>query len=398
MQDQDSPQIFLSYAKPDQERVIPFFEILEREGFNLWIDYRRIKPGQNGDFEIKRALEKSSLVIAFLSNNSINRRGYIQREIKIALDKLSEKLIDDIYIIPVLLDDDTPIPDQIKGIQCIAASDPHCMVQVSDALTYQLGRFGIEAQKLQRKEEFSWSFHSKKEIWDGLPGYEVELQFINLQSERYPSINEIGDFIRGDLLKSLFSCRSTKLEQQPDFYNYGQEKYRRTNTYDAHCTEPSVKGKVLTIQYSIHWYGAGAAHPNMYFQTYSFVIEPLIYIPSLEDVFFDKTNALINIQNYVRDQLKKVQIGDPNQGQRYNLDPDQVNDGTQEWNDFSAFILGEEQIEFLFAPYQVAAHACGAQFADVPYSLLIPFMKSEYLSALQIEHLKYRLVTGQTGD
>jgi hypothetical protein len=389
MQEHESPLIFLSYANPDQEKVITFYEALENEGFNLWLDCRKIKPGQNWDFEIKRAFEKSSLVIAFLSNYSVKRRGYVQRELKMALDKLNEKLIDDIYIIPVVLDDIT-IPDQLKTIQCIRASNPQCISQVTDSLKYQMGKLEIEIQKIQRKGEFFWDFKCKKEAWDGLPGYEVELQFINLKSERYPNISEIGDFIRGDLLKRLFLFKRSKFDQDPEFFNYGQEKYRRTDTYDAHCGDPYVKGKVITVQYAIHWYGASAAHPNLEFQTYSFVIEPLVYISSLDELFFDKENALIKIQAYVRDQLKKIQISEASEDEGYSLDPEGIESGTKEWSDFSAFIFREEQIEFLFAPYQVAAYACGAQFSEIPYSLVLPFMKPEFLSALEIENLKYQ--------
>ena len=390
MQEYDSPLIFLSYANTDQERVIPFYDKLESEGFNIWIDCRNIKPGQNWDFEIKRAFEKSSFVIVFLSKNSINRRGYVQRELKMALDKLNEKLIDDICIIPIVLDDDITIPDQLKSIQCINASNPQCISLVIESLTYQIGKLQIETQKFQQEEKFSWDFTNKEEEWDGLPGYEVELQFINFKSERYPNISEIGDYIRGDLLKSLYSFKRSKFDQDPECFNYGQEKFWRTDTYDAHCGDPYVKGKILTVQYAIHWYGASAAHPNLEFQTYSFVIEPLVYISSLEDLFFDKENAFIQIQTYVREQLKKIQISDSSDDQGYSLDPEWIDRGTKEWSDFSAYIFREEKIEFLFAPYQVAGYACGAQFSEIPYSLIIPFMKPEFLSALEIENLKYQ--------
>src|SRR5689334_22163217 len=120
------PSIFISYASPDHERVLPFFEWLEKHGFNVWMDIRRLKPGQNWDFEINRALEKATFVLLFISKLSFDRRGYVQRELKLALDKREEKLIDDIYIIPVLLDDDVRIPDQVRDVQCIRASDLRC--------------------------------------------------------------------------------------------------------------------------------------------------------------------------------------------------------------------------------------------------------------------------------
>lgn len=386
MQDQ-SPQVFISYANADQQRVIPFFESLEKDGFNVWLDCKKLKPGQNWDFEIKRALEKSSLVIAFLSETSIGRRGYVQRELKAALDKLNEKLIDDIYIIPILLDEHLSIPEQLKGIQCIPANKPDCLQQVKDALTYQLGRLGLETQRVQHKEEVSWSYQTLREEWDGLPGYEIELQFINIQSSKYININEISAYIKGDLLKSLFSARSNKLDQMPDIYNYGQDKFRRTNTFDAHSSEPSIVGKVLTVQYAIHWYGAGAAHENMHFATYSFVMDPLCHIPELSAIFKSPEDAFSRIQKFVRQSLKSERLGENDE---YSLDPEWIDRGTESWSDLSTFLPKEAGIDFLFAPYHVAAYACGPQFALVPYREFIDYMRPEYICAFGIEHIAYQ--------
>jgi hypothetical protein len=390
MLEQDIPQIFLSYASPDQARVLPFFDGLKQNGFNVWIDCRCLMPGQNWDFELKRALEKSSLVIIFLSNNSVNRRGYVQREIKIALDKLSEKLIDDIYIVPVLLDLDTTIPDQLKSIQCIRAGDPECVEKVSDALRFQLGKFGVEIQKIQREGEFRWKSIIKKESWDGLPGYEVELQLLEFSSERYPAIPEVGEYIRGDLLSSLFGHRATKLQQMPEFFNYGQDSFSRTNTHDAHCGEPSIKGRMLSIQYAVHWYGAGAAHPNMYFKTYSFLMEPVVHIASLKDIFRDQAESLCVLQSATRSQLLAVRFSDTDEDS--GLDADWVEKGTQNWDDFSAFSFRENFIEVYFSPYQVAGYACGPQFAEIRYETINELMKPEYVSALEISYVSKKLM------
>ena len=90
------------------------------------MDSKRLKVGQNWDFEIRRELDKAAIIVVFISNNSVDRRGYVQREIKLALSKADEKLPTDIYIIPILLDDDAQIPEQIKHIHCVRASDLNC--------------------------------------------------------------------------------------------------------------------------------------------------------------------------------------------------------------------------------------------------------------------------------
>jgi hypothetical protein len=382
-----SPQIFISYANPDQARVIPYFEALETKGFNVWLDCRKLKPGQNWDFEVKRAFDKSGLVIAFISEASVGRRGYVQRELKLALDKLNEKLIDDIYIIPIMLDEDVPIPEQLKGIQCISAHAADCLLRVEDALMTQLGRLGLQVQRIQQQKEVAWSFQTIREEWDGLPGYEVELQLINFHSARYASVPEIGHFIRADLLKSLFSARANKLAQSPEQFNYGQDKFFRTNTIDAHCGEPTIVGKMLTVQYAIHEYWAGAAHGNIGFATYCFVLEPLFLIERLQSIFEADDKALAAIQTSVRNQLKATSVGDDADNF---LDEEWVDRGTRDWNDFKTYIAKDEGIEFLFPPYQVAAYACGPQFALVPYEEVVDFMRNEYQSSFGINGIAYR--------
>ena len=386
----DSHSIFISYASPDRDKTLVFFDWLKKNGFNVWMDCRSLMAGQNWDFEIKRALDKATFVLMFISKVSYDRRGYLQREMKLALDKLDEKLIDDIYIIPVLLDDDAKVPDQLKGIQYISASDPQCLTQIADALQHQLERLGIEKAEIQEKEQIYWTFRIKKEEWDGLPGYEVELQFLDFSSEIYPNIKEIGDYIKGNLLRPLFQHREQKFSQSPESLNYGQNKYRRTNTYDAHCEEPVIVGKVVSIVYTIHWYGAGAAHPNHHFETYNFFLEPVIIIEHLENIFIDLENALKIIQAEAREQLynklnyEEEIVEEDDDSNSYN---GWIAEGTKEWKSFHSFSFQTDGIEILFPPYQVASYAEGSHVVKIPYHKIIKIMRSEFISYLNLEYL-----------
>lgn len=378
--------IFISYARPDREQVLPYFDWLDKNGFNVWMDCRRLKAGQNWDFEIKRALDKATFVLMFISKLSYDRRGYLQREIKLAFDKLAEKLVDDIYIVPVLLDDDAQVPEQLKGIQYISANDSECREQIADALRHQLERLGIEQLETQDKEQVYWTSRIKKEEWEGLPGYEVELQFLEFRSDIYENVAEIGEYIKSNFLLNLFRHRESKFTQSPESFNYGQNKFRRTDTYDAHCNEPIIKGKVISLVYSVSWYGAGAAHPNYHFETYCFLLEPVILIKSLEDIFVESEKAFKIIQDEIREQLYQVKVGEDEEEK---LSPEWIDDGTKEWSDFGAFAFQPDGIEFLFAPYQIAAYVYGDHSAKIPYEKIVSFMKNEYAYSLEIEHLTY---------
>lgn len=368
---------------------MPYYTWLKENGLDVWIDCHSIKPGQNWDFEIKRALDKSSFVVAFISRHSYNRRGYVQRELKIALDNLSEKLIDDIYIVPVTLDDDVEIPEQLKGIQCISDSDSQCKEKVSDAITFQLGRLGVQTDQAQRKQDIYWHSNTLRESWDGLPGYEFEAQLLSFSSNTYPNAHQIGEYLQGRILSQLFRHRLDKLSQSPDFHNYGQDKFRRTNTYDAHCSDPKIKGRMLSVQYTVHWYGAGAAHPNFHFETFAFALDPLARIHALEDIFSDPAEALKNVQDVTRSQLGAGLFEGDNDDAK-SFGKGWIERGTDKWSDFSAFVFSENSIDFLFAPYQVASYAEGAKFAEVPYDAIVHLIRPDFRSLLDIEYLLYR--------
>jgi hypothetical protein len=141
--DNSVASIFFSYVRPDQVRVLPFFDYLQTQGFDVWMDCRKLKPGQNWEYEIKRALDQATFVIVFVSQNSYDKRGYVQRELKLALDKHTERLVDDIYIIPVLLDDEVQMPEQFRKFQSITASELDSNERIVDALNHQLTRLGL---------------------------------------------------------------------------------------------------------------------------------------------------------------------------------------------------------------------------------------------------------------
>jgi hypothetical protein len=372
-------RIFISYASPDRSRVIPFYERLKSDGFNVWMDVKCLLPGQNWDFEIKRSLDKAAFVLMFVSNYSYQRRGYVQRELKIALDKLDEKLIDDIYLIPVCLDDEIELPDQIKGIQSIPATSRDCYGRIVESLRHQLEKLGTKLAETQEREGITWSFEQLKESWDGLPGYEVELRFINIESSEYTGLKEIGDFIRGQFVGQLFEHRSYKLSQSPESFSFAEGKFRRTNTYDAHCEDPIIVGKVLSLKYFVDWYGAGAAHPNYHFVTYVFLLEPLIRIGQLHQLFNDTSEAFLAIQNSVREQLYKVESGEPETP--YLLDKEWVDNGTKEWGDFNSFIVKPSGIEISFAPYHVGPYAVGAHVVEVPKEVATPHLTRDFARA-----------------
>jgi TIR domain-containing protein/uncharacterized protein DUF3298 len=372
-------QIFISYARPDRDVAVEIYDALAKKGFHPWMDCKKLLGGQNWDFEIERALSKSEIVIALVSPNSIDRRGYLQRELRFAFDKMREKLVDDIFIVAIL-HDTNDIPERFREFHCLHASDADFQSQLERSLNTQIERLGGREVEQQNEEEIYWSKHTRREVWDGIPGYEIEIQTFQFKSDRYANVEDIGEYVTGVFLREFFRHRENRLQPSPDLHNYAQDKFFRTDTYDAHCSGPTIKKRVLNLKYVVDWYGAGAAHPNHGFVTFAFVLDPLILIERLAMIFEDADEALAIIRDECRSQLRLNE----------HLDDEWIERGTAEWDAYAAFVFGEEGIELSFSPYQVGAYAVGPQFALVPYLKVVGGMKREFQTALGIQYLRHR--------
>jgi hypothetical protein len=380
--------IFLSYASPDYDRVHDYYVALLSDGLDPWLDKEKLVAGQNWDFEIKRALTRAVIIVVFLSENSVSRRGYVQREIRIALDQAQTKLQEDIYVIPVLLDE-VSIPSQLESIQVVgaAAEDPY--KQLSAAIETQLKRLGLENARLQGDPKLRWNMTWYRDKWEGLPGYDTTYQLPRFSSEQNPQANEINDVIRGWAAAEAMAQREVKFAQSNDDYSFGQEPYFRINSWEASCNPPMVHERVVSISYTIWSMGAGAAHPNMHFKTFAFTLSPICHIKSVQSIFSDAQQALRVLQDAVRHKLLHKHDQSLNSDQEApQLDEEWVNSGTNSWEDFTSFVFAEDGIDFLFHPYQVAPYVYGAQNAQVSYDSLARMMHREYASALGVEHLQ----------
>ena len=119
------PKIFLSYAHEDIGMARRLYKDLKRYGLDIWFDNESLLPGQDWDFEIEKAIEESKYFIAVLSSKSIDKVGYIQKEVKTALEKLKYYPKNKSYIIPIRLNDCNPLDKEIKALHWIDVFPEH---------------------------------------------------------------------------------------------------------------------------------------------------------------------------------------------------------------------------------------------------------------------------------
>lgn len=160
-------------------------------------------------------------------------------------------MIDDIYVIPVILDD-TEIPDQLKDIHVIRSDSEDYLNELAESIEKQLQRLSADNTRFRSSGLVRWGAHWHRDKWDGLPGYEASYQLMRFSSEELPNINEITDILKGWLTGQVMGQREIKFEQASDHFNFGSERFFRQNTWEAVCGSPILSGRILSVPYSIY--------------------------------------------------------------------------------------------------------------------------------------------------
>lgn len=95
---------FLCHSSGDKPVVAELYRRLHQDGIAPWLDKESLLPGQDWRLEIEKAVNSSDAIIVCLSRESVTKEGYVQREIKYALELADEKPEGTIFIIPVRLE------------------------------------------------------------------------------------------------------------------------------------------------------------------------------------------------------------------------------------------------------------------------------------------------------
>lgn len=111
-----SLRVFLCHAKEDVVKVRNLYKRLKNDGFDVWFDEVDLIAGQEWEIEIPKVVKTSDIVLVLVSNNSITKTGYVQKEIRIALDAADYQPEGSIFLIPVRLEE-CKVPDRISRFQ-----------------------------------------------------------------------------------------------------------------------------------------------------------------------------------------------------------------------------------------------------------------------------------------
>jgi len=105
VKDKGELNIFISYARENIKEAKQIYEALTKKGHNVWLDIEKLIPGQNWKLEIRSEIENSNLFVPILSNDSVNKQGFFQKELKKGFEILETLPEGDIYMVPIKIDD-----------------------------------------------------------------------------------------------------------------------------------------------------------------------------------------------------------------------------------------------------------------------------------------------------
>lgn len=98
-------RVFLCYASEDGRAVRGLYGRLREAEVDPWLDKVNLLPGQDWKREIAKAVRAADAVVVCLSAHSVDKVGYVQKEIRHALDVADEHPEGAIFLIPLRLEE-----------------------------------------------------------------------------------------------------------------------------------------------------------------------------------------------------------------------------------------------------------------------------------------------------
>jgi hypothetical protein len=103
-----SVRVFISYGHEDRASAQRLHDDLRAAGLNPWLDVESMEPGVRWKPAIIKAIRASDFFVLLMSIASTSRRGFVNTEIREALEVAKEMPEDRPFFIPARLDYCTP--------------------------------------------------------------------------------------------------------------------------------------------------------------------------------------------------------------------------------------------------------------------------------------------------
>ena len=243
-------RVFICHSSNDKPVVRELYQKLRAETWiQPWLDEEELYPGQDWNFEIEKAVEAADVILVCLSKGSTTKEGYVQREIRIALDYADYKPEGTLYVIPVRLEECDP-PRRLRvwqyadyfegqrerGLQRLLVS----LKRRADALGL---KFEEPTPKIQEKpvEEKKPVIETPKSVPVATPPNKITLSN-GMELMRVPA----GTFLMGSTKENKLADADERPQHTVDIpYDYFMARFPVTSElYNAYAQSKGIKHPV----------------------------------------------------------------------------------------------------------------------------------------------------------
>jgi cell division protein FtsZ len=138
--------VFLCHSSGDKPIVRKLYQRLySKRGIDPWLDEANLLPGEDWNYEIAKAVEETDVVIVCISRNAVSKEGYVQKEIKRALDVADEKPEGTIFIIPLKVEE-CDVPDRLRNWQWVNYYEEGAFARLMQSLRKRATTLGIDIE------------------------------------------------------------------------------------------------------------------------------------------------------------------------------------------------------------------------------------------------------------
>jgi hypothetical protein len=163
LQGEADKTVFISYAREDSAEAQRLYRDLKNAGAKPWIDKEEIRAGENWDLALSKAIKNNRYFIPLFSSKSVDKIGYVNKELRYALDALDNYPEKTIFMIPVRLDD-CEIPfEKLKKIQ-----NADLFPDWNNGVKRIFKSMGIDIVEPGPKEDEQWTRGISQHQWDRL--------------------------------------------------------------------------------------------------------------------------------------------------------------------------------------------------------------------------------------
>lgn len=177
-------KIFLCHASEDKPIVRDLYARLISDGYKPWFDEEDLIAGQDWEHEIATALRNSDVVLICASQKSVAKRGFVQKELREAIELAQMQPVGAIFLIPVKLNE-CNLPDFLSRYQWVEYSSGSGYHNLTRALHAKAASLGIRPNP-------SFNYGNARQGLDNSFENQISgVQYLNPDRNTYSRIHEL---------------------------------------------------------------------------------------------------------------------------------------------------------------------------------------------------------------